>query len=99
MRKKGIVLWTVYFDSQLTRKEGRRLPLRLCVRAPALNEIEAACKAAGLKVEMVKSARYPRCWWRGGGYVMLDEAGGGKGDVLKLVANKLGEMRGLEKDR
>ena len=97
MREKGIVLWTVYFDSQLTRKEGRRLPLKLCVRAPALDEIEVACKAAGLRVKMAKSARHPRCWWRESGYVMLDEMGGGKRDVLKLVANKLKEMRGLEK--
>jgi signal recognition particle subunit SRP19 len=97
LREKGIVLWTVYFDSQLTRKEGRRLPLKLCVKAPALNEIESACRAAGLKVKMVKNARYPRCWWRESGYVMLDEVGGGKGSVLKLVASKLREMRGLEK--
>ena len=35
----AIVLWPEYFDSNLSRRQGRRLPVSKCVKDPSLDMI------------------------------------------------------------
>ena len=85
------IIWTVYFDSRLTRSEGRRLPKNLCVPKPTLEELEEACKRLGLKIITSERARYPRIWWLESGYVAVEKSS--KRGLLQEISRELRRMR------
>lgn len=91
--KDRIVLWTAYFDSSRKRREGRRMPLNLSLPHPSLQELVKAAESLNLNPEPKPEARFPRCWWTAGGYVIVDKLGS-KQETLKKVAEKLLELRG-----
>ncbi|RLG60935.1 signal recognition particle protein Srp19 [Candidatus Geothermarchaeota archaeon] len=92
MRAKNCtIFWTVYFDSRLTRGEGRRLPKKFCVPSPSLDELKRACKALNLDIIEIKRARYPRVWWIEGGYVMVKRTK--KEETLRKLARVIRENR------
>ena len=65
-----VVLYPEYFDASLSRKEGRRVPKRLAVSTPKLEDIEKA--ARNLKLNPVKEeCAYPRFWWKARGRVIV----------------------------
>ena len=47
-----VVLYPEYFDASLSRKEGRRVPKRLAVSTPKLEDIEKA--ARNLKLNPIR---------------------------------------------
>ncbi|RLI34706.1 signal recognition particle protein Srp19 [Candidatus Bathyarchaeota archaeon] len=94
MRKLSgkVIVWPAYFDSSRTQREGRRLPLKLCVSTPTLKEIVEAAKLLGLNPQPNFSARYPRSWWTESGYVIVEKLGS-KQETLRKLAEKLKEFR------
>ena len=95
MRKLSgkVIVWPAYFDSSRTQREGRRLPLKLCVSTPTLKEIVEAAKLLGLNPQFKPEARYPRSWWVESGYVVVDKLKS-KQETLRRIAEKLAELRG-----
>ena len=89
---KPLVLWPLYFDSRRSREQGRRVPKRLAVEAPTVDEIATAAKAAGLKPTVEKDAAHPSMPFRKEGRVLL-EPGYVKGSVVAKVAEKLKAQR------
>jgi signal recognition particle subunit SRP19 len=60
MRKQNkIVLWPVYFDANKTRIEGRRVPRKLAISSPNIDEIQKAAKRMGLQPEIIPDAIHP----------------------------------------
>lgn len=97
MREKNIIIiWTIYFDSQLTKKEGRRVPIRYSVSSPLVNEIIEVCKKRGIEVIRYNNhAKYPRCWWREAGYIVIKKDTVKKRNLLIEIAKELRRKRGL----
>ena len=94
MRKQNkIVLWSVYFDSSKTRNEGRRVPKKLAVSSPKLEELQRAAKKLGLQSEAVFDAVYPSAPSRKTGLLMLPKTES-KGNILKKIAKELSSLRG-----
>jgi len=91
--KGKVILWLAYFDASRRRSEGRRLPLSLCLRSPSLREIVRAAEVLNLNPQPKPEARFPRCWWAEGGYVIVDKLGS-KQETLRRVAEKALELRG-----
>ncbi len=94
MRKlqNRIIVWPAYFDSSKTQREGRKLPKKLCVASPKVEEIVKAAEALGLNPQPDFEARYPRAWWAEKGYVVTDKIES-KRKTLYRIAEKILEFR------
>lgn len=61
MRKQDkIIIWSAYFDSTKTRKEGRRVSKSFAVPSPKILEIKEAAEKIGLECEIVPNSGYPK---------------------------------------
>lgn len=93
MKLKNVyILWTVYFDSSLSRSRGRRLPNKMCIPRPKVEELTEACREAGLKIFKIKEASYPRLWWRKDGYIAVEKSYP-KQEILRRISSLLRVIR------
>jgi signal recognition particle subunit SRP19 len=91
------VLWLDYFNSELKRSQGRRVPLSMATRAPNLTELDEACKRLNLQ-PVPQSARYPGSWTKESGYVSVKKTKP-KQALLLRVAKELSSVRGQAQRR
>ena len=59
-RGKRIVIYPAYFDLTLSRREGRRVPRRLAIPNPRLEDIVKVCEKLGLNPIVEPDKIYPR---------------------------------------
>jgi len=85
------VFWLDYFDSGLSRSQGRRVPIHLATKAPSLEELQEAAVKLGYK-PMPQPARWPQRPTRQSGYVQLPKKGA-KGTMMMALAKSLAEVR------
>ncbi len=57
------VIWLDYFDSNISRKQGRKVAKSLAISAPKIESIEEGLKRLGLKYE-VHQAKHPKRHWK-----------------------------------
>jgi len=84
---KGLILYPCYFDSNLTRKEGRRTPLSLSVQNPVPDEIERILKSNQIKFQKEKKT-HPSFWWKHEGR-FIAEYEGSKQSLITLIGEAL----------
>jgi signal recognition particle subunit SRP19 len=87
------IFWLDYFDSELKRKGGRRVPLSSATRAPTLPELTEACRRLNLQPQP-QPAHYPSQPARESGYVSVAKSKPKHGLLLK-IAKELSTVRGL----
>lgn len=87
------VFWVDYFDSELKRSEGRRVPLSSATKAPQLAELGEACRRLNLQPQP-QGARYPSRPARESGYVSVIKSGK-KHDLLLRISRELSTVRGI----
>ena len=93
MRKQNkIFLWSIYFDANKTRSDGRRVPKNLAISSPKLEELERATKRLGLQPEVVSNTAHPSFPWRKTGLVILPKTEP-KGKTLMKIAKELSSLR------
>jgi signal recognition particle subunit SRP19 len=93
MRKQDkIIVWPVYFDSNKTRKEGRKLPKNLTVPTPKTEEIHEASRRLQLQPEMIIEAAYPKTPWQKIGQIKVSKKGS-KLQTLRLIAKQIQTLR------
>jgi signal recognition particle subunit SRP19 len=93
MRKqKKIFLWSIYFDTNKSRADGRRVPKKLAVSAPKLEEIQRAAKRLGLQPEVVPDAAHPSSPWLKSGLLVVPKTES-KDKTLKKIAEELSKLR------
>ena len=91
---KTIVLWPEYFDCNLSRRLGRRVPKDLCVIRPSTTELVEACKHMGVECSADESKRYPRTWYMSQGAVLATvEEGVKKTALIREIAKALRALR------
>lgn len=83
-----LVLWPHYFDRNLTRAQGRRVPAELAVEDPKAGHIANAARSLGLKAELEEDARPPAFWHKSKGRVLVPKKGK-KEEVLRQIASRL----------
>jgi signal recognition particle subunit SRP19 len=91
------IFWLDYFDSELKRAQGRRVPLSSATRAPTLPELGEACRRLNLQPEP-QPARYPSLPSKESGFVSVIKASGKQALLLK-IAKELSVVRGLSQKR
>jgi len=94
MRKQGkIIIWSVYFDSTKTRKEGRRIPKSLAVPSPKILEIKDAVEKIGLEYELIPDASYPKTSLSKTGMILVKKSEA-KQKIMLNIAKQLLKIRG-----
>jgi len=73
--------------------EGRRVPKKLAIPSPKLEEIEKAVKRMGLQPEIARDAIYPRFPWRETGLLIIPKKDS-KARTLQKIAKELLDIRG-----
>ncbi|MCL5069134.1 MAG: signal recognition particle subunit SRP19/SEC65 family protein [Thaumarchaeota archaeon] len=91
---KQLVLWTDYFNSSLSRSDGRRVPLDRSVKDPTVEELAEAARRFGFTPEASLS-KHPRRMTVGSGYVNIPKKSDfTKSKVIIGVAKHLSNVRG-----
>lgn len=83
------VVWPAYFDKQLSREKGRRVPRKLAVENPSVERIAKAAQSLGLHPIVEKEARYPSKQWETKGRVLIDKTAESKNSILTRIAARL----------
>jgi signal recognition particle subunit SRP19 len=86
------VLWLDYFNSELKRSEGRRIPLSSATKAPTLDELSEACRRAGVQAEP-NHAKFPLSALKQSGYVSVPK-NKPKQALISKIAKELTVVRG-----
>lgn len=87
------VIWPAYLDADLTRGEGRRVPLDIAVSEPTVEEIAVAVEQVGYEADIDRSATFPR-EFVARGRVIVPDVDDAKNDLIQAVAAYLAAIRG-----
>ncbi len=90
-RSTGWVIWTANIDRKLSRREGRKVPKKLASPGVRLQELIEACSSLNLRF-VAEEKKYPRCWWREGGRVIVEKTMP-KPVMLRKIAERVKELR------
>ncbi|MBI2938727.1 MAG: hypothetical protein HYY22_11045 [Thaumarchaeota archaeon] len=90
-----LVIWVDYFNSNIGRSEGRRVPLNMAVRNPTLQELEEAARRAEYEYESQEAA-HPKRMRSKSGYVSIKRRKT-KVETIKEIAALLSTIRGEER--
>lgn len=85
------IVWLDYFNSELKRQEGRRIPLDSAIRAPKLEELEVACRRLNLQ-PLAQRATRPNSATKESGYVSIRKEKP-KQALLVKIARELSSVR------
>ncbi|BDC35583.1 MAG: signal recognition particle protein Srp19 [Candidatus Methanoliparum thermophilum] len=89
-KDKNIVLWPIYFDSTKARNDGRRVPRRLSVKRPIVDDIGEIAKKLGFDVILEKDKFYPKSWWeKSGRVIIINNTQKSKTNIIKEIAEGL----------
>jgi len=70
IKKKGYVIWPIYFDALVSRSKCRRVPLKLAIKNPTAEQIVAAARRLGWAAE-IEPGSHPAFWWKKSGKVIV----------------------------
>ncbi len=90
--KRPKIVYPSYFDSRLSRSEGRRVPRNLSVRRPNLQDIIRALKYLSIDFEVEDGKHRPSRWYKMEGRVKVYYEGS-KEELLKKIGNTLRSIR------
>jgi len=92
MPENRIIIYPAYFDSNRSRKEGRKVSKKEAVSSPTIEELMNAVRELGLKWELQDERAHPSTPWKKEGRILIadDEP---KTRVLKRIATLLKSYR------
>ncbi|MHA2097280.1 MAG: signal recognition particle subunit SRP19/SEC65 family protein [Candidatus Kariarchaeaceae archaeon] len=70
-RKKFYVIYPEYFDSTISRSQGRRVPLSLADPDPHLKKITKACERLEIEFQPEPEKAHPTFWWKKSGRILI----------------------------
>ena len=100
MKKKDkIILYPEYFDSKLTREKGRRVPIKISVPSPTIEELALVSKRLGYDFETDTESAFPSNWWSKQGRLLLAKNDLNKNEVIKTIAKVLSKARERKREK
>ncbi|HUI85541.1 MAG TPA: signal recognition particle subunit SRP19/SEC65 family protein [Nitrososphaerales archaeon] len=78
------IVWLEYFNSELKRSQGRRVPLSLAIRTPKPEELQEACKRLNLQPAL-QAGTYPSSGRRESAYVSIRKEKPKQALMLKIA--------------
>jgi len=92
--KKQIYIYPVYFDVSRSRGQGRRVPKKLAVQTPSINELGQIASSLDLNFEANAEAKYPRFHWVPSGRLLIKKQEDfNKNVLIKKIAIQLKKLR------
>ncbi|PSP44140.1 signal recognition particle protein Srp19 [Halobacteriales archaeon QH_6_64_20] len=88
------VIWPAALDADLSRSEGRRVPLSVAVSEPSVDEIARAVGQVGYDAVIEREKTYPREYTPRGRVLVKNADDAGKSDLLQAVGAYLTALRG-----
>jgi signal recognition particle subunit SRP19 len=85
---KKFVIYPVYFDSDVSRLNGRRVAKKHAVEKPSLENLAKAAKSLGLNPVLEKDAVHSSTPWKKEGRILIEKKGS-KTKLLVQLANRL----------
>ena len=82
------VIWPLYFDKTLTRKQGRKVSRKYAVEKPQIDSLLKAARSLGLNPINEKSKSHPSRPFMKEGRILVDNKSS-KSTTLKQIANRL----------
>ena len=86
------IIWPIYFDTNKTRKEGRRVPKNCAVQSPKIAEIKEAADKLGLQNEINLESHFPKMPWAKTG-MLLVEKNEAKEKIIQKLAKQLMKIK------
>jgi len=88
-RKENLlVVYPEYFDSTLSRREGRRVPKEQARENPTLGDIEKAATAAGFELRAEPKSAFPPRWFERRGRLLVKKKAS-KEKTIRSIARKM----------
>ena len=87
------VIWPAAFDANLSRSEGRRVPLDLAIEDPTVDEIATAVQQVGYDAVIERDKSYPREYDARGRVLVNNADDATKSDLLGAVAAYMQALR------
>ncbi len=91
------VIWLDYFNSELRRSEGRRVPLSSATRSPSVEELSEACRRLNLQ-PVAHVSKYPGSPTKQSGYLSVAKSKPKQALVIN-IARELSVVRGIAQRR
>ncbi len=82
------VIYPLYFDSGVSRLNGRKVAKKHAVEKPSLENIAKAAKSLGLTPLFEKEAVHPSTPWKKEGRILVEKKGP-KTKLLLQISNRL----------
>jgi signal recognition particle subunit SRP19 len=89
------IIWPIYFDTNRTRKEGRRVPKNIAVQSPRIDELKQAVDKLGLKNEINIEAHFPRTHWAKSGMLLVEKKEA-KQAIIQKIAKQLVKIKNAQ---
>lgn len=88
---EAYIVYPEYFNKNLPRRKGRKLPLEKCVKRPKLKELKLAAEKLSLTAHIQKRKHHPANWIKRRGRLLIDNRNisASKRTVLKKMGKAL----------
>ena len=86
-----IIIYPCYFDSTKSESQGRKVPKRLAVPSPKLEEIYEAAKDLNLD-PVIEEKPHPSWWWEESSRILVKKIAS-KRKILLMIAQKILDKR------
>jgi signal recognition particle subunit SRP19 len=82
------IIYPLYFDAQISRRNGRRVIKRYAIEKPAIQDIFTAARSLGLNPELDKDAAHPFRQWKREGRIVIDKKDS-KQTLIRQIAKSI----------
>ncbi|RBQ22913.1 Signal recognition particle 19 kDa protein [Candidatus Methanobinarius endosymbioticus] len=86
-------MWPVYINSNISRKDGRKINKKNAVSDPKLTEIARAARKLNLNPKTEDDKSYPRFWWEGSGRIIIEREDISKNKILNDISETIKSLR------
>lgn len=93
---KDYVVWPSYFDKNLSKKDGRKLPKNLALDHPKFEEIKKALESIEINYQIEKNSKYPKEQGKEGRNLgrFIVEKKFSKNEILRKISKEMRKNRG-----
>lgn len=90
--KETFVIWPEYFNSDISRGSGRRMPRSLSVSSPTADDLFSISRKLGLSPVLEKEKSHPSRWFKSSGRVLIPKKHN-KTETIRKIAQSLIKMK------